>query len=164
MFEKDLNTDLTRMFNGKGWAYKIPDPPATVALMASQRPFDGVAAFSGFDFFYESKLIKNKIEAFSISRIEPHQFENLLKLRELGKETAVVLGVWIARKAYQVLLFDVFFLYTLGSKSVLKKELEWLISEGYAIDMRHPENFEPSQLIERRVASLPGRGNGKVHR
>jgi hypothetical protein len=161
MFEKDLNHDLIRMFNRRGWAYKIPDPPASVALAASPRPFDGFAAFRGFDFFYESKLIKNKIAAFSIARIEKHQFENLLKLRELGKETAIILGIWVARKSYQLLLFDPDFLYTLECKSILKKQLENYIAEGYAIDMRHTELFEPEMLLKRRIDKfITRRGNG----
>jgi penicillin-binding protein-related factor A (putative recombinase) len=161
MFEKDLNRDLTRLFNQHGWAYKIPDPPASIALAASQRPFDGFAAFRGFDFFYESKLIKNKISAFSIARVEEHQFENLLRLRELGKETAIILGIWIARKSYQLLLFDPQFLYTLGSKSILKKQLEDYIAEGYAIDMRHADTFEPGMLLKRWIDKfITRRGNG----
>jgi penicillin-binding protein-related factor A (putative recombinase) len=159
MFEKDLNRDLTRLFNNHGWAYKIPDPPASVALSASPRPFDGFAAFRGFDFFYESKLIKNKISAFSISRIEDHQFENLLKLRELGKETAIILGIWIARKSYHLLIFDAYFLYTLGNKSVLKKQLESYIQAGYAIDMQHTEVFTPEMLLRLRIDKLIT-GNG----
>jgi hypothetical protein len=161
MFEKDLSRDLTRLFNQHGWAYKIPDPPASVALTASPRPFDGFAAFRGFDFFYESKLIKNKISAFSIARAEEHQFVNLLKLRKLGKETAIILGIWIARKSYQLLLFDPQFLYTLESKSILKKQLEGYIAEGYAIDMRHADTFAPEMLLKRRIDKfITGRGNG----
>jgi penicillin-binding protein-related factor A (putative recombinase) len=161
MLEKDLNRDLVRLFKDHGWAYKIPDPPASIALTASPRPFDGLAAFKGFDFFFESKLIKNKISAFSIARIEDHQFENLLKLRDLEKETAIILGIWIARKSYQILIFDTHFLYTLGNKSILKKQLECYIAEGYAIDMRHTEKFEPEMLLKRRIDKLiTGRGNG----
>ena len=161
MFEKDLNRDLTRMFNTHGWAYKIPDPPAAVALTASPRPFDGIAAFNDFDFFYESKFIKNKISAFSVSRIEAHQFDNLLRLRDLGKETAVILGIWIARKVYTILVFDPYFLYTLKAKSVLKKQIESYITAGQAIDMRQAESFMPMMLLERRINCLnAGRGNG----
>jgi len=166
MLEKNLNRDLTRLFNEHGWGYKIPDPPAAVALSASPRPFDGIAAFKDFDFFFESKLTKNKISAFQVSRIEPHQFENLLKLRELGKETAVILGIWIPRKVYQILVFDVFFLHSLAFKSILKKEIEAYAAAGYAIDMRHTENFKPIQLVERRINSLlPLRGgDGKTRK
>jgi penicillin-binding protein-related factor A (putative recombinase) len=161
MFEKDLNRDLTRLFNNHGWAHKLPDPPASVALAASPRPFDGFAAFRGFDFFYESKLIKNKISAFPVSRVEDHQFENLLKLRELGKETAIILGIWIARKSYQLLIFDVYFLYTLERKSILKKQLESYIQAGYAVDMRHTEVFTPEMLLGLRINSLiVGKDNG----
>jgi hypothetical protein len=164
MFERDLNRDLTRLFNTHGFAYKIPDPPAQVALTASPRPFDGFAAFRGFDFFYESKLIKNKISAFAVARIEPHQFDNLLRLRGLGKETAILLGIWIARKSYQLLVFDPYFLYTLGAKSVLKKQIEMYIAEGYAIDMRQADNFRPEMLLDLRIdSSVTGRGNGSIH-
>jgi hypothetical protein len=156
MFEKDLNRDLTRLFNNYGFAYKIPDPPASVALTASPRPFDGFAAFKGFDFFYESKLIKNKIAAFSIARIENHQFASLLKLRGLGKKTGILLGIWIARKSYQVLVFDPYFLYTLTSKSILKKQLEMYIADGRAIDMRNAGAFRPEMLLDYKIDKLPG--------
>jgi hypothetical protein len=156
MFEKDLNRDVTRLFNSHGFAYKIPDPPASVALTASPRPFDGFAAFRNFDFFYESKLIKNKISAFSIARIEDHQFASLLKLRDLGKDTGILLGIWIARKSYQMLVFDPYFLYTLGSKSILKKQLERYIAEGRSIDLRNAEKFRPEMLLDLRIDGLPG--------
>ena len=165
MLEKDLNHDLIKLFAGWGWAYKIPDAKGKTALATDKRPFDGLAAFEGFDFFFESKLIKNKISAFSIARIEPHQFENLLKLRELGKETAVILGIWIARKTYLFLTFDVYFLYTLECKSILKKQIEGYISDGYAFDMRQAGSFKPGMLLERRIdGPVTGRGNGKVHK
>lgn len=154
-----MNRDITRLFNVHGWAYKIPDPPASVALTASPRPFDGLAAFKGFDFFYESKLIKNKITAFSIARIEDHQFENLLRLREIGKETAIILGIWIARKNYQLLVFDPHFLYILKSKSILKKQLEDYINMGFAIDMRHTDSFKPEILLKLRINSLLSRND-----
>jgi len=165
MLEKDLNHDLTALFAGHGWAYKIPDPPAAVAHNSSPRPFDGFAAFRGFDFFYESKFIKNKISAFPLSRIEEHQFANLLKLRELGKETAIVLGIWIPYRSYRFLVFDPHFLFCLEAKSVLKKELECYIEKGLAIDMREPEAFEPEMLLRLRISSLPGeRGGAKVRK
>jgi hypothetical protein len=161
MLERDLNRDITRLFNVHGWAHKLPDPPASVALTASPRPFDGFAAFKDFDFFYESKLIKNKIAAFSIARIEDHQFKNLLRLRELGKETAIILGIWIARKTYQILIFDPYFLYTFKDKSILKKQLEGYISMGLVMDMRHTNSFKPEMLLKLRIDSLlPERNNG----
>jgi len=166
MLEKNLNHDLVKLFKQHGWAYKIPDPQGSGATEASQRPFDGIAVFKDFDFFFESKLIKNKISAFAVSRIEPHQFDNLLKLRELEKETAVILGIWMARKSYQILVFDVFFLRSLEYKSILKKEIEAYLAAGYAIDLKQIEKFEPIQLLKHRINSLPfgRRGDGKVHK
>jgi len=169
MLEKNLNQDLARLFNLSGWAYKIPDPPKAVACSSSKRPFDGIAAFKDFDFFYESKLMKNKISAFQVKRVETHQFENLLKLRELGKETAVILGIHIPRKFYKILAFDVFFLHALAFKSILKKEIEAYIEAGYAIDLKQPEDFEPEKLIKLRINGLlleskKGRGDGKIRK
>jgi penicillin-binding protein-related factor A (putative recombinase) len=165
MLEKNLNHDLIQLFNNHGWAHKLPDPPAAAAYNSSPRPFDGIACFKEFDFFFESKLIKNKISAFPMSRIEAHQFYNLIKLRELGKVTGIILGLWIARKTYIFLVFDTYFLYNLKSKSILKKELEAFIAEGYAVDLRHPEDFKPAQLRERMIYDyLPGRDGGKIHK
>ena len=159
MDEKALNRDLVKLFKEHGWAYKIPDAMGETALHTDKRPFDGVAAFPGFDFFFESKLMKNKITAFSKSRVEDHQFENLLKLKSMKKETGIILGLWIPRKSYRFLVFDPEFLFCLEQKSVLKVQLDEYIRRGFALDMRNPVSFDPDLLIKLRIGFLVGEGN-----
>ena len=154
MDEKTLNTDLVKLFNKVGWAYKIRDAAGETAMSTDKRPFDGFAVFPEFTFFYETKLIKNKISAFSKARVEPHQFENLLKLKALKKETAIILGLWIPRKSYRFLVFDHEFLFNLSQKSILKIQLEEYIEKGFAFDIRNFVEFKPQVLLEHRIDFL----------
>lgn len=154
MDEKVLNRDLVKLFKQHGFAYKIPDAAGETAMFTDKRPFDGFAAFPEFDFFFESKLIKNKISAFAKARVEPHQFENLLRLKSLGKQTGVILGLWIPRKSYAFLVFDPEFLFNLGQKSVLKFQLEAYVKRGLSFDMKNLVSFNPGDLIEKRIDFL----------
>ena len=159
MFEKDLNHDLVSLFNREGWSWKIPDPDQRAMSSGGKRPFDGVAFFKDIGaYYFESKLIKNKLQAFSLDRIEEHQYENLLRLRSLGAETALILGFWASRKDYWFMCFDPLFLseLRLRKKSILAKELQTYIDKGYTINLRHTENFRPAVLLSRRIDFFPG--------
>ena len=69
MLEKELNHDLVALFKTAGWAYKIPDPSQESAISSSKRPFDGLAYFEDIgNFYFESKLDKHKLQAFSLTR------------------------------------------------------------------------------------------------
>jgi len=159
MDERILNTDLVKLFKQHGWAYKIPDAVGETALSSEKRPFDGFAAFPNFDFFFESKLIKNKISAFAKRRVEDHQFDNLLKLKSLRKQTGIILGIWVPRKSYQFLVFDPEFIYDLNQKSILKAQLNEYIKQGFAFDMKDLVSFKPELLIKRRIDFLVGAKN-----
>jgi hypothetical protein len=101
MKEATLNHDLILLFKGTGhFSYKIPDPAQAQVLLSSKRPFDGFARFSEpvNDFWFESKLMKNKIGAFSLDRVDDHQYASLLQIKRSGGLTAVILGVWIPRR------------------------------------------------------------------
>jgi len=154
MDEKVLNTDIVKLFKQHGWAYKIPDATGETAQYTEKRPFDGFAAFPGFDFFFESKLIKHKIKAFAKAKVEPHQFTNLLALKSLGKQTGIILGLWIPRKSYQFLVFDPEFFFNLKEKSILKIQLEEYIRQGFAQDVRNLVSFRPENLIKFRIDFL----------
>jgi hypothetical protein len=162
MKESDLNTDLIRLFKAFGFAYKIPDPAQTQALSASKRPFDGFARFSEpvNDFYFESKLIKGDLKAFSLNRVEDHQLDNLLKIKEKGGFTAVILGVWKPRKDYWFLCFDPGFLLSLaeqGKKSINKKELNFYCEKEYTISLKSKAliKFSPEMLQDRIIDFLP---------
>ena len=156
MDEKILNRDLVKLFNQHGWAYKIRDAIGETALLTDKRPFDGFAVFPEFTFFYETKLIKNKVSAFSKARVELHQFENLLKLKSLGAQTGIILGIWIPRKSYYFFVFDPEFLFNLEQKSILKSQLEEYIKQEFAIDVRNEVSFKPGVMISRRIDFLIG--------
>ena len=158
MLEKELNHDLVALFKSAGWAYKIPDPSQESAISSSKRPFDGIAYFKDLgSFYFESKLDKHKLQAFSLSRVEDHQYENLLQLRTLGANTAVILGFWVSRKDYYFFVFDPLFLSNLKTtrKSILGKELQWYKDNGYFIETRWKQPFTPKLLLEKRIDFLP---------
>jgi hypothetical protein len=174
MKEAILNHDLTSLFKGTGhFAYKIPDPVQAQVLSASKRPFDGFARFSEpvNDFWFESKLMKNKISAFSLDRVDVHQYASLLQIKQSGGLTAVILGVWIPRQDYWFLCFDPEFLLSLaqqGKKSINKKELNFYCEKEYNISLRSKDliKFSPDMLRDRIIDFLPDReaGIGKVQR
>jgi hypothetical protein len=164
MLEKDLNRDLIHLFvtQGNAWGYKIPDPPKKTVLNSSRRPFDGLARFHPpvNDFYFETKLIKNSVKAFALNRIEAHQLANLLKIKQNGGLTAVILGIWIPRQDYWFLCFDPEFLLNLakqGKKSISKKELNFYCEKGYNISLRGKTltRFSPEMLQNRIIAFLP---------
>jgi hypothetical protein len=172
MLEKDLNRDIIHLFftQGKSWGYKIPDPPKQTALSSSKRPFDGMARFYPpiNDFYFESKLIKNYLQAFSLNRVEEHQWDNLLRIKRIGGLTAVILGFWIPRQDYWFMCFDPEFLFGLlrqGKKSISKKELTYYCKKGYNISLRSKDIslFKPEWLIEKMITSLPGDSSGSLY-
>lgn len=153
-----MNHDLVNLFNTIGWAYKIPDPGQESACSSGKRPFDGFAYFEGWgDFYFESKLSKHKLEAFSLDRVEDHQYKNLLELKRLGANTGVILGFWIPRKEYCFFVFDPEFLNSLKRtrKSILGKELKWYKDNDYTISLREKQNFIPDLLFRKCIKNLP---------
>lgn len=135
MNEKKLNHDVVALFTRIGaFAYKIPDPSAPCVTSAAKRPFDGFAVFpNNTSLFFESKLIKNHIQAFALNRIEPHQLEALLHIKHNGGVAAVLLGYWVSRKDYWFMLFDpslIEHLCNIGIKSISGKHLQLLHNAG----------------------------------
>jgi hypothetical protein len=161
--EATLNHDLISLFKGTGhFAYKIPDPAQSQVLLSSKRPFDGFARFSEpvNDFWFESKLMKNKIGAFSLDRVDDHQYTSLLQIKRSGGLTAVILGVWIPRRDYWFMCFDPEFLLSIanqGKKSINKKELNFYYEKGYSISLKNKAliNFSPEILRDRIINFLP---------
>jgi hypothetical protein len=170
--EAMLNHDLVSLFKSTGhFAYKIEDPHKTQVLSSSKRPFDGLARFCPpvNDFYFETKLIKNSIRAFSLNRVEDHQLSNLLQIKRSGGLTAVILGVWIPRREYWFMGFDPEFLSNLmklGRKSINKKELNYYYEKGYSISLKNKAlaNFSPETLRDRIIDFLPDweTGIGKI--
>jgi hypothetical protein len=163
MKEATLNHDLVSLFKGTGhFAYKIPDPAQAQALSSSKRPFDGFARFSEpiNDFWFESKLMKNKIGAFSLDRVDDHQYASLLRIKQSGGLTAIILGVWIPRQDYWFMCFDPEFLLNLlnsGKKSINKKELNFYCEREYNISLRSQNltSFSPKMLRDKIIGFLP---------
>jgi len=169
MTEKNLNHDLISLFRAyEAEAYKIPDPGQATVLTASKRPFDGFARFPPpvNDFWFESKLIKNKISAFNSQRVEDHQFAALQHIKQNGGHVAVILGCWIPRQDYWFMLFDVDFLLKRQGISIKQKDLIALCSQGYNISLKNKDAdiFKPEWLVEKLITALPGEDNGSLYR
>lgn len=161
MDERTLNHDIAALFRSMGaFAYKIPDPPRVCAASASKRPFDGFAVFPPpvGSVFFESKLMKGKLRAFALRRIEPHQMESLLRVSGNGATAVVSLGFWSPRSEYWLMLFDAPLISALmreGAKSVGAAKLARLRGMGMAIPMRRGRGADPINLDRMIVRSLP---------
>ena len=169
MKESDLNHDIVSLFkNHEAMSWKIPDPNQATVLNASKRPLDGFARFPPpvNDFWFESKLIKGKVKAFDLTRIEPHQFEALQHIKRNGGRAAVILGCWIPRRDYWFIIFDVDFLFSREGVSIKQKELFALCEKNYNISLRSKDIglFKPEWLIDKLVTSLPGDVNGSLYK
>ena len=169
MKESDLNHDLVSLFKShNAMSWKIPDPNQATVLNAAKRPFDGFARFPPpvNDFWFESKLIKNKVCAFVTNRVEEHQFEALKKIKQNGGHVAVILGCWIPRRDYWFMVFDVDFIFGLGGVSIKQKELFALCEKKYNISLRSRDidSFKPEWLLDKLITSLPaGDANGSLY-
>jgi hypothetical protein len=165
--EKVLNHDLVCLFKSHGaMAHKLPDPNQATVLSAGKRPFDGFARFPPpvNDFWFESKLIKNRVQAFDPCRVEAHQFESLRHIKRNGGRAAVILGCWIPRREYWFMVFDVDFLFGREGVSIKKEDLLSLCEKNYTISLRgrDMEMFRPEWLIEKMITKLPGEDSGQV--
>jgi len=159
MTEKILNHDIVSLFSDHGAvAWKIPDPNQSTVLNASKRPFDGFARFPPpvNDFWFESKLIKNKVKAFSPYLVKNHQLESLLQIKRNGGRAAILLGCWIPRKEYWFMVFDIDFIVGLGGVSIKQKELCNFCEGNYNISLKSKDSeyFKPEWLIEKMIISL----------
>lgn len=137
--EAALNTIIQNSLMRDSWGFKIPDSQGGRGI---QLPYDLLGVNNGLPLYAESKLIKNKYQSFNYaSRVESHQWKNLLRIRESLKVpnfTLITLGVWIPRESFRVFFFDMFTLYNkmnAGIKSIKKKELEQLVSDNMYLNI-----------------------------
>lgn len=93
-----------------------------------QNPFDGFSVMHNLPWYWESKLLKG-YKAFNFKKIEDHQIENLLKIKDgLGDNcySLIILGVFEPRQYFDIFFFDTGYIMDRiveGKKSILKKEL-----------------------------------------
>ena len=168
MQEADLNHDIVALFKDHGaMAHKLPDPNKVTALEASKRPFDGFARFPPpiNDLWFESKLIKNKVQAFSPRRVEDHQFDALRQIKRNGGNAAIILGCWIPRKDYWFMVFDIDFIFNLGNVSIKQRDLFYYCEKNLNISLKSKDIglFKPEWLVDKMIASLPGDVGGSLY-
>ena len=124
MKEKDLNSIINRSFSQYGFSHKIADGIGGISV---QNPFDGFSVMHNLPWYWESKLLKG-YKAFNFKKIEDHQIENLLKIKNgLGNNccSLIILGVFEPRQYFDIFFFDISYIVKLMNKkkSILKKEL-----------------------------------------
>jgi len=110
-------------------AYKIPDPTGQF-INTIPRPFDLFGSVRGLPWYCEVKFL-NKLQSFDLQRIEDHQIQNLLDLKEktVGALCWIVLAVKVARGDSRFYIFkDILDIAERrkNKRNYLKKELETL--------------------------------------
>jgi hypothetical protein len=153
MKEIDLNRIINKSLKEVGFSHKIADG---VGGIGSQNPYDLYSVIPMGILNIESKLIKNKVQAFNFNRIEDHQLENLLAIDSIVKEwypkpcQLIALGIYIPRKLYVIIFFDIQFIKNridLGDKSIKKKELETFIQNSMYLTIHRVEgNYKIKDL------------------
>lgn len=162
MKESDLNRIIKLNINEQdGWCEKISDSAGIAAKMASKNPFDLFGITENYIFYFESKLSK-KWEAFAFSRIEDHQINNLLKIREIVSSTnfpvltCITFAIWLPRKDIELFVFSIGLIEKLikeGKKSINKKELEKLSNDKKSIIIKK-KYFDIKLLKEKVIYEL----------
>jgi len=145
MNEKDLNRIIVKSFKKIGFAHKISDDAQNFTA-TGKKPFDYFAINPYGVIYGESKFIKG-IYSFNFKRLESHQIESLKTISALDKihnniYTLISLGLWESRKYFYVLFFEfssIMNLINKGIKSVNKKILEEIISDGKYMDVKKDE-------------------------
>lgn len=149
MNETSLNTCIQDSFKRLWWSKKIPDPQAGRGV---QLPFDGIATANGLPFYWEAKIQK-EYKAFNLSRVEDHQWENLLTIDKqliVSHYTLIILGVWISRKSFRVFFFDTNYLWELkqrGIKSIKKNELLDLVDSSSFLEIKSEKCYNGSRKL-----------------
>lgn len=162
--ESQLNTIIKNSFNLQSYnsrLFKIPDPKAGTGI---QNPFDIIGIIFGTPTYIESKLIKKEYEAFSLKRVEEHQYENLLWYKNKSNEktySLIIVGYYVPRKVKEIFIFDssfVFSEYQKGVKSFNKKQiLKWKENQLFLpinykdIDEKRVEVIDNIDLLESKI-------------
>lgn len=135
--ESELNTIIKNSFNlqDRSRLFKIPDPIHGTGI---RNPCDLVGIIHGYPAYVESKLIKKEYEAFSLNRVEDHQYENLQWYNKNSQNkiySLIIVGYYVPRKIKDIFIFDsnfVFEQYSQGVKSFKKKQiLEWREKQSF---------------------------------
>jgi hypothetical protein len=141
MVESNLNTIIKNSINllPKSRAFKIPDGRGGISI---QSPMDSFGVLLGYPLYYETKLVKKNLNAFSFDRIEDHQYENLEFYHSslVNKNYCLcIVGYYVPRVLKGVFIFDSHFVFeehSKGIKSFKKKQLlEW--KKDYFIDINY---------------------------
>jgi hypothetical protein len=141
MDEKSFTGIIGKSLSQIGFFYKIPDPRQVFTESSRQNPYDYISANPYMISFVECKLLKG-YQSFNFGHIREHQIYNLMLIKNAIDNlkisdkvfSLICLGIWESRKYFDVMFFDISYIYNLmqmGKKSLLKKELLDIKESGY---------------------------------
>ena len=165
MKESNLNSLIVSNFKqAGGFAHKIIDPQFTNdenQRFNLKRPFDGFAVLDNFQYYFETKMLKD-YQAFPFQKLSEHQITNLCLINKNSAFTTpiIIVGIYLYRIG-----FDLFFIRPDMKAwemrcSIVKNQLEQLRDKELYLPLRKKQ-FEvlkiPSRIIEVRPYKLNGR-------
>lgn len=156
MKESDLNRHISKSLKKDYEGFKIQDG---LGGISTSSPFDGIGAIPGIPIYFESKLLKNKIQSLNFKKIEDHQIKALTGYKKLlpFSLSIVTVGIFIPRKLYKLFVLDinlVNYFISINKKSILKKEWELLVEKNMYITMKRENSdyiFDPLLLKEKLI-------------
>jgi penicillin-binding protein-related factor A (putative recombinase) len=101
--EASLNTVIKMSLQ---WGYKIPDPTGQYSSTIS-RPFDLFGIYNNRPIYIESKYASG-LKSFDLQRIEDHQIENLISIKNLMPIAYcwIIYGVHVNNRDNRIYVFD----------------------------------------------------------
>jgi penicillin-binding protein-related factor A (putative recombinase) len=123
-----------------GFAFKMPDPSYQEIMRgAPKRPYDLYYVLGGITVHVEAKFLKG-YQAFSLKRVEDHQYENLLSVSKNTEplNAIVAIAIWEPRRTYDAFFFTIDLLneLRLKMKSINKKTMLALKDAGRALEIK----------------------------
>ena len=165
MKESNLNSLIVSNFKqAGGFSYKIIDPQFTNdenQRFNLKRPFDGFAVLDGFQYYYETKLLKG-YQAFPFQKLSEHQITNLCCINKNSAFTTpmIIVGIYLYRVGVDLFFFRPNMKVWEMKCSIVKSQLEGLRERGLYLPLRK-QTFDvfriPVNIIEVRPYMLKGR-------
>jgi len=140
MKEAQTNTVFNNSLKKKGFSHKIADPVGGYGI---QNPFDGFTVAFDKHIYWEGKIVKGGFYSFNFNRIEDHQYNNLLQIRDQLHSICIInLAIWQSRKFFYFLLFDIELIKYLKDKnknSFIGKELKQFVDNNLYLEVKKKE-------------------------
>lgn len=165
MKEKELNTLIVKNFESAGgFAHKLPDPMFTDdsgQRFNLKRPFDGFSVLNDWQYYYETKLLKD-YQAFPFQKLSEHQIINLCLIDKNSAFVTplIIIGIYLYRIG-----IDLFFIKPNMKAwemrcSIVKRQLEEFRDNGLYLPVRK-KTFDVLKIHTKIIEIQPYKLNGK---